>query len=73
LETVPIAKTISVIYALEFSILPPSLNACPARRLAGSLATMSAMDAQRQRTLGLALLALLILLFVPLRRAWSGT
>jgi hypothetical protein len=33
---------------------------------------MSAMDAQRQQALGLALLALLILLFVLLRRFWSG-
>jgi len=39
----------------------------------GSLATMSSMDAHRQKTLGLALLALVILLFVLLRRAWSGT
>jgi hypothetical protein len=31
------------------------------------------MDAQRQQTLGLALIALLILLFVLLRRLWSGT
>jgi hypothetical protein len=30
------------------------------------------MDAQRQQTLGLALIALLILLFVLLRRLWSG-
>jgi hypothetical protein len=30
------------------------------------------MDAQRQRALGLALLALLVLLFVLLRRIWSG-
>jgi hypothetical protein len=30
------------------------------------------MDAQRQQALGLALLALLILLFVFLRRLWSG-
>lgn len=30
------------------------------------------MDAQRQQTLGLALLALLILLLVFLRRVWSG-
>jgi hypothetical protein len=30
------------------------------------------MDAQRQQTLGLALIALLILLFVVLRRLWSG-
>jgi hypothetical protein len=30
------------------------------------------MDAQRQQALGLALLALLILLFVLLRRVWSG-
>ena len=34
--------------------------------------TMAAMDAQRQQALGLALLALLILLFVILRRFWSG-
>jgi hypothetical protein len=33
---------------------------------------MSAMTAQRQQALGLALLALLILLFVLLRRWWSG-
>jgi hypothetical protein len=33
---------------------------------------MSAMDAQRQTTLGLALLVLLIVLFVLLRRVWSG-
>lgn len=31
-----------------------------------------AMDAQRQQALGLALLALLILLLVVLRRLWSG-
>jgi hypothetical protein len=30
------------------------------------------MDARRQQALGLALLALLILLFVILRRFWSG-
>ncbi|HKV95155.1 MAG TPA: hypothetical protein VJW20_21600 [Candidatus Angelobacter sp.] len=30
------------------------------------------MDAQRQQALGLALLALLILLLVVLRRVWSG-
>jgi hypothetical protein len=30
------------------------------------------MDAQRQQALGLALLALLILLLVFLRRVWSG-
>lgn len=30
------------------------------------------MDARRQQALGLALIALLILLFVLLRRAWSG-
>jgi len=30
------------------------------------------MDAQRQQALGLAVLALLILLLVFLRRAWSG-
>jgi hypothetical protein len=30
------------------------------------------MDSQRQQVLGLALLALLILLFVLLRRAWGG-
>jgi hypothetical protein len=30
------------------------------------------MDAQRQQALGLALLALLILLLVFLRRLWSG-
>jgi hypothetical protein len=30
------------------------------------------MDARRQQALGLALLALLILLFVFLRRWWSG-
>jgi len=30
------------------------------------------MDSQRQQALGLALLALLILLFVFLRRMWSG-
>jgi hypothetical protein len=30
------------------------------------------MDAQRQRALGLALLALLVLLFVLLRRVWGG-
>jgi hypothetical protein len=30
------------------------------------------MDAQRQQALGLALLALLILLLVLLRRVWSG-
>ena len=33
---------------------------------------MSAMDSQRQQVLGLTLLALLILLFVLLRRAWGG-
>jgi hypothetical protein len=33
---------------------------------------MSAMDAQRQQALGLAVIALLILLFVLLRRLWSG-
>jgi hypothetical protein len=31
-----------------------------------------AMDSRRQQALGLALLALLILLFVLLRRLWSG-
>jgi hypothetical protein len=30
------------------------------------------MDVRRQQALGLALLALLILLFVVLRRFWSG-
>jgi hypothetical protein len=30
------------------------------------------MDSQRQQALGLALLALLIVLFVLLRRLWSG-
>jgi hypothetical protein len=30
------------------------------------------MDAQRQRAMGLALLALLVLLFVLLRRIWGG-
>jgi hypothetical protein len=30
------------------------------------------MDAQRQQALGLAVIALLILLFVILRRLWSG-
>jgi hypothetical protein len=30
------------------------------------------MDAQRQQVLGLALLAILIVLFVLLRRWWSG-
>jgi hypothetical protein len=34
---------------------------------------MGAMDARRQQALGLALLALLILLFVVLRRAWGGS
>jgi len=33
---------------------------------------VSAMDSPRQQALGLALLALLILLFVFLRRIWSG-
>jgi hypothetical protein len=33
---------------------------------------MSAMDAQRQQALGLAAIAFLILLFVLLRRLWSG-
>jgi hypothetical protein len=33
---------------------------------------MSFMDSQRQQALGLALLALLILLFVFLRRLWGG-
>lgn len=33
---------------------------------------MSAMDAPRQRALGLALIALLILLLVVVRRLWSG-
>ena len=33
---------------------------------------MAAMDAQRQQALGLAVIALLILLFVLLRRFWSG-
>jgi hypothetical protein len=32
---------------------------------------MAAMNAQRQQALGLALLALLIILFVFLRRWWS--
>jgi len=32
---------------------------------------MAAMNAQRQQALGLALLALLIILFVILRRWWS--
>jgi len=31
------------------------------------------MEAQRQQALGLALIALLILLVVVLRRLWSGT
>jgi hypothetical protein len=31
------------------------------------------MEAPRQQALGLALIALLILLFILLRRAWSGT
>jgi hypothetical protein len=31
------------------------------------------MDARRQQALGLALLALLILLFVLVRHAWSGS
>ena len=31
------------------------------------------MDSQRQQALGLALIALLIVLFVLLRRWWSGT
>ena len=31
------------------------------------------MNAQRQQALGLALIALLILLFVLLQRLWSGT
>jgi hypothetical protein len=30
------------------------------------------MDSQRQQALGLAMLAILILLFVLLRRFWSG-
>jgi hypothetical protein len=30
------------------------------------------MDAQRQQALGLAVIALLILLFLVLRRLWSG-
>jgi hypothetical protein len=30
------------------------------------------MDAQRQQALGLAVIALLILLFVIVRRLWSG-
>jgi hypothetical protein len=30
------------------------------------------MDAQRQQALGLALIALLILLIIVLRRLWSG-
>ncbi len=34
--------------------------------------TMAAMDARRQQALGLAVIALLILLFVLLRRYWSG-
>jgi len=33
---------------------------------------MSAMSAQRQQALGLALLALIILAFVLLRRFWSA-
>jgi hypothetical protein len=33
---------------------------------------MSAMDSQRQQALGLALLALLIILLVLLRRFWSA-
>ncbi len=33
---------------------------------------MAAMDAQRQQALGLAVIALLILLFVLVRRFWSG-
>jgi hypothetical protein len=33
---------------------------------------MSAMDAKRQQALGLALLSLVILLFVLLRRFWSA-
>jgi hypothetical protein len=31
------------------------------------------MDAQRQQTLGLALIGLLILIFILLRHMWSGT
>jgi len=30
------------------------------------------MDARRQQALGLALVALLLLIFILLRRAWSG-
>ena len=33
---------------------------------------MSPMDARRQQALGLALLALILILFVLLRRVWSG-
>lgn len=33
---------------------------------------MSSMDSQRQQALGLALIALLVLLVVFLRRMWSG-
>jgi len=33
---------------------------------------MSAMEARRQQALGLALLALILILFVLLRRVWSG-
>jgi len=33
---------------------------------------MAAMDARRQQALGLAVIALLILLFDLLRRYWSG-
>ena len=36
------------------------------------LITMKAMDARRQQTLGLAIIAVAILLFVLLRRLWSG-
>lgn len=37
-----------------------------------SLGTMSFMDAQRQHPLGLALLAMILLLFLLLRRFWSA-
>src|SRR5436309_2683224 len=56
--------------ALEFSIQ----NAAGAFGASSdcTLSTMSSMDARRQQALGLALLALLIILFVLLRRFWSA-
>ena len=49
------------------------INSGNALSLRGTLTGYNgSMDARRQQALGLALLALLILLFIILRRFWSG-